>query len=131
MKKIFILLGLMILLAGCVESFAVMSTGAVNGKLVQSSVNTGISYGIKSQTGMTPVEHALAYTKKQNLKEKQNSCSSFTNKENLDICSMVKKKIVASQKVIKKNESSFKHSIEMTKSLQSSIDKKFAIKYLD
>jgi hypothetical protein len=131
MKKLFILLGSMFLLVGCVESVAVFGTGAANGKIVQSSINTGISYGIKAQTGKTPMGHALAYTKKQNLKEKQDSCSSFTNKENLDICSMVKKKIVASQKVIKKNESSFEHSIEMTKSLQSSIDKKFEIKYLD
>ena len=131
MKKIFILLGSMFLLVGCVESVAVMSTGAANGKIVQSSINTGISYGIKAQTGKTPVGHALAYSKKKNLKAKQNLCSSFTNKENLDVCLKVKERIVVGQKEIKKNKSSFKPLIEITKSLQSSIDKKFKIKYLD
>ena len=70
MKKIFFLLGSMFLLAGCVESVAVIGTGAANGKIVQSSINTGISYGIKTQTGKTPMGHALAYNKKKNLKEK-------------------------------------------------------------
>ena len=55
MKKIFVLLGSMFLLVGCVESVAVMGTGAANGKIVQSSFNTGISYGIKAQTGKTPM----------------------------------------------------------------------------
>ena len=71
MKKIFILLGSMFLLIGCVESVAVMGTGAANGKLVQSSINTGISYGIKAQTGKSPMKHAFAYTKKKNLESKQ------------------------------------------------------------
>ena len=131
MKKIFILLGSMFLLIGCVESVAVMGTGAVNGKLVQSSINTGISYGIKAQTGKTPMGHALAYTKKQNLEAKKDSCSSFTNKKNLYVCSMVKERIATKQKVTKKKESFFKPSLEITKSLQSSIDKRFKIKYLD
>ncbi|MDC0426952.1 lipoprotein [Pelagibacteraceae bacterium] len=131
MKKIFILLGLMFLLAGCVESVAVIGTGAANGKLVQSSINTGISYGIKAQTGKSPMEHAFAYSKKQNLEAKQDSCSSFTNKKNLEICRLVKEKIAAGQKGIKRNKSYLKPSIQITKSLRSSIDKKFEIKYLD
>ena len=44
---------------------------------------------------------------------------------------MVKEKIAVSQKEINKNKSLFKPSIEITKSLRSSIDKKFQIKYLD
>tara|TARA_B110000467_G_C17831609_1_gene220262 strand:- start:123 stop:518 length:396 start_codon:yes stop_codon:yes gene_type:complete len=131
MKKIFILLGSMFLLVGCVESVAVMSTGAANGKIVQSSINTGISYGIKEKTGKTPIAHALAYTQKKNLKKKQDSCSSFTYKKNLATCLKVKEKIATNQNVIKNDKSSFKLSIETTKSLQSSIDKKFQIKYLD
>ena len=131
MKKIFILLGSMFLLIGCVESVAVMGTGAVNGKLVQSSINTGISYGIKAQTGKSPMEHAFAYTKKKNLESKQGSCSSFTNKKNLEICMLVKEKIAASPKGMLKNKSSLEPSIQITKSLRASIDKKFEIKYLD
>ena len=75
--------------------------------------------------------HALAYSKKKNLKNKQDSCGSFTNKQKLDICLMTKEKIAAAQKVIKKNKSPLEPSIQITKSLRSSIDKKFEIKYLD
>ena len=131
MKKIFVLLGSMFLLVGCVESVAVLSTGAANGKLIQSSINTGISYGIKAETGKTPIEHAVAYTKKQNVEVKQDKCDSLANKKKLDICLMAKDKTVTNQKVIKKNKSSTKPSIQITKSLRSSIDKKFEIKYLD
>ena len=109
MKKIFILFGSMFLLVGCVESVAVMSTGAANGKIVQSSINTGISYGIKKETGKSPMEHVIAYSK--------------ANK--------IKKKTVSSQVETKKNKPNYKPSEELTKSLQSSINKKFKIKYLD
>ena len=109
MKKIFSLLGLIFLLVGCVESVAVMSTGAINGKIVQSSINTGLSYGIKAKTGKSPVEHAIIYSK--------------NNKSN--------KKIVSNQVEKKKVKSSYDSSNEIAKSLQSSINKKFKIKYLD
>ena len=119
----------MILLAGCVESFAVMSTGAVNGKLVQSSVNTGISYGIKSQTGMTPVEHALAYTKKNKSEEKKKPCALHANKKDLNVCLKLKEKMAANQ--FEKKKSPYETSNKITPLLQSSINKKFKIKYLD
>ena len=133
MKNILILLGSMFLLVGCVESVAVLSTGAgaANGKLVQSSINTGISYGIKKQTGKSPMGHALAYNDKKKLKVINDSCSSFSNKKNLDFCKKLKERIAASQKDFKKSESSYNSKIEITKSLQSSIDQKFKIKYLD
>ena len=44
MKKIFILLTSMFLLVGCIESMALISGGAVNGKLVQSSLQSVASY---------------------------------------------------------------------------------------
>mgnify|MGYP001329409091 CR=1 FL=1 len=53
MKKIFILITLMFLLVGCIESVALISGGAANGKLVQSSLQTVASYGVKKQTGKT------------------------------------------------------------------------------
>ena len=61
MKKIFVLLTSMFLLVGCIESIAVLSGGAANGKLVQSSLKSGLSYGIKKQTGKSPLQHALAF----------------------------------------------------------------------
>ena len=44
---------------------------------------------------------------------------------------LVKEKIAASPKGMKKNKSSLEPSIQITKSLRASIDKKFEIKYLD
>ena len=64
MKKILVLSTLMFLLNGCVESVAFLGStagGASSGRVLQSSLNSAISYGIKKQTGKTPLGHALAY----------------------------------------------------------------------
>ena len=98
MKKIIILIASMFLLASCVESMALLGSGAANGKLTQSSINAAVGYGIKKQTGKSPLEHALQYSKE--------------NKS---------KKFFFLDKPLMKN----------TSSLQSSIDKKSKIKYLD
>ena len=57
MKKIFYLFSVMFLLNGCVESVALLGStvgGASSGKIVQSSINSVTSYGIKKRTGKTP-----------------------------------------------------------------------------
>ena len=91
-----------------------------------------ISYTSSSQTADTFLaDKVKELIEKQNLEAKKDSCSSFTNKKNLYVCSMVKERIATKQKVTKKKESFFKPSLEITKSLQSSIDKRFKIKYLD
>ena len=66
MKKVLISLLLLFLLNGCAESIALLGTGASNGRIVQSSLNSAISYGLKTQTGKTPLEHAIAYAEKKN-----------------------------------------------------------------
>ena len=43
------------------------ATGAANGKVVQSSIQSAVSYGIKQQTGKSPFEHALAYSEQKDL----------------------------------------------------------------
>ena len=131
MRKIFILLVSMLLLVGCVESVAVIGTGAANGKVVQSSIQSGASYGVKKITGKTPLNHAVSYAKKNIKKEKKNSCSSFADKKDLELCLTVEKKIISKQIKIEEKKSSNKPSKEFTSSLQSSIDKKSKIKYLD
>jgi len=131
MRKIFILLVSMLLLVGCVESVAVIGTGAANGKVVQSSIQSGASYGVKKITGKTPLNHAVSYAKKNKKKEKKNSCSSFADKKDLELCLTVEKKIISKQIKIEEKKSSNKPSKEFTSSLQSSIDKKSKIKYLD
>ena len=51
MKKIFILLVPIFLLVSCVEQVAVLGTGVTNGKVVQTSLQSGVSFGVKKATG--------------------------------------------------------------------------------
>ena len=72
MKKIFVLLTTMLLLNGCAESVALLGTsvsGASNGKILQSSLNSAISYGVKNQTGKYPIEHLLKREKNKIVKK--------------------------------------------------------------
>ena len=71
MKKIFFLLAALILLNGCAESVALLGTSTSNGKIVQSSLNSAISFGVKKQTGKSPLEHAIAYADRINPERKQ------------------------------------------------------------
>ena len=120
----------MFLLVGCVETVALFGGGATNGKIVQSSLQTVASYGIKKKTGKSPIEHALNYVKKE-VPNKNESCSSFDSKKDLEICLMVKERIISKQAIIKKNIIFEKPSKKHTSSLRSSIDEKSKTKYLD
>lgn len=131
MKKIFILLASMFLLIGCVESVAVLGTGAANGKVVQSSIQSGASYGIKKITGKTPLDHVISHAKKNKVLKKEDPCSSFENKNALKTCLMVEKKIISKQIKTEKKNSFNKPSKKLTSSLQLSINEKSKIKYLD
>ena len=134
MRKTFFLLLTMLVLNGCAESVALIGTtagGASSGKMVQSSLHSTLSYGIKKQTGKTPLGHALAYAEKVNPEKKQEPCLSFIEKTNSELCAILKKKISLTKvKIInkKKQNESLK---DLSSSLQSSIDKKSKIKYLD
>ena len=83
MKKFFILITSMFLLVGCIESVAVIGGGASNGKIVQSSLRSVASYGVKQTTGKTVFGHAIDYVKTNNTLKKKSSCSSFVNKKYL------------------------------------------------
>ena len=130
MKKIFGLLIALLLLNGCAESIALIGTSASNGRVVQSSLNSAISYGVKKQTGKTPLEHAVAYAEEKNPQKKKEPCLSFAEKTNSEICAIVKKQLkITKSKISKKSkERSMK---DLTSSLQPSINKKSKIKYLD
>ena len=103
MKKIFGLLIGLLLLNGCAESFALLGTAgsASNGKIIQSSLNSALSYGVKKQTGKTPLEHAIAYAEKKNPEKKKEPCLSFLEKTNSEICSIVKKHMILTKSKIK------------------------------
>ena len=133
MRKIFVLLTAMLLLSGCAESVALLGSsigGASNGKIVQSSLNSAISYGVKKQTGKAPLEHVKAYAEKVNPEKKKEPCVSFLEQTNSEICSIVKKQLnLTKSKIIneKKNES----LKDLASSLQPNINKNSKIKYLD
>ena len=130
MKKILGLLITLFLLNGCAESVALLSTGASNGKIVQSSFNSVISFGVKKQTGKTPIQHAIAYAEEKNPEKKKEPCLSFVEKTNSEICALLKKqlKLTKSKILTKSKENSIK---DLISSLQLNINKKSKIKHLD
>ena len=104
MKKISVLLILMFLLNGCVETFALLGStagGASSGRVLQSSLNSAINYGIKKQTGKTPLGHALAYAEEKNPQKKKEPCISFVEKTRSEFCTVLKKQIALTNIVIK------------------------------
>ena len=155
MKKILILLSTIFLLNGCAESLALLGTSASNGRIVQSSLNSAISYGVKKQTGKTPLEHAITYAEKINPEKKQDTCISSIEVTRSEFCAIVKKQIKSKStdivekttdfvkefpknkiKEISKIEEIAKKSKaesikDLTSLLQPNINKKSKIKYLD
>ena len=99
MKKIILLFSTTFLLSGCAESLALLGPGASNGRLAQSSFNSAISYGVKKQTGKTPLEHAIAYAEEKNPERKKETCISSFEITRSEFCTIVKKQ---STTVIKK-----------------------------
>ena len=103
MKKIFGLLATLLLLTGCAESIALLGTSASNGKIVQSSLNSAISYGVKKQTGKSPLEHAIAYAEEINPERKKEACISSFEITRSEFCTIAKKQIkLKSNAVIKR-----------------------------
>ena len=100
MKKILLLLSTIFLLNGCAESLALLGPGASNGRFVQSSLNSAISYGVKKQTGKTPLEHAIAYAETKNPDRKKETCISSFEITRSEFCTIVKKKISLSNTVL-------------------------------
>ena len=130
MGKILGLLVALFLLNGCAESVALLGTGASNGRIVQSSLNSVISFSVKKQTGKTPLEHAITYAEEKNPEKKKEPCLSFVEKTNSEICAILKKqlKLTKSKILMKSKENSIK---DLTSSLQLNINKKSKIKHLD
>ena len=105
MKKILFLLSTIFLLNGCAESLALLGPGASNGKFVQSGLNSAISYGVKKQTGKTPLEHAIAYAEEKNPDRKKETCISSFEITRSEFCTIVKKQIKLKNTTIAKKKS--------------------------
>ena len=102
MKKTLLLLTTIFLLNGCAESIALLGSGASNGRIVQSSLNSAISYGVKKQTGKTPLEHAVAYAVEKNPDRKKETCISSFEITRSEFCTIVKKQINLKSTAVKK-----------------------------
>ena len=95
MKKVFILLGALLFLNGCAESVALLGGsvgGASSGKILQSSLTSSISYGVKHKTGKTPLGHVLAYAEEKNPEKKKETCISFIENTRSEFCTIAKNK---------------------------------------
>ena len=133
MKKKLTLIVTLFLLSGCAESLALLgpaSSGAGSGKAIQSTFSSAVSFGIKQQTGKSPSHHALTYIKKHNPQKNKDTCISFIEKTNSELCAVLKKKMSLTRaKILNKNNN--KSIKELSLSSQSSINEKSKIKYLD
>ena len=102
MKKISLLLSTIFLLNGCAESLALLGSSASNGRFVQSSLNSAISYGVKKQTGKTPLEHAIAYAEEKNPGRKKENCISSFEITRSEFCTIAKEQINLKSTAVKK-----------------------------
>ena len=93
MKKILLLISTIFFLNGCAESLALLGTSTSNGRVVQTSLNSAISYGIKKQTGKTPLEHAIAFAEEKNPMRNKETCISSFEITRSEFCTIVKKQI--------------------------------------
>ena len=69
MRKILISLVLTLFVSGCAETVALLgpaSTSLSSGRVAQSAISTAVNFGVKQQTGKSPIEHAFAYAEKHN-----------------------------------------------------------------
>jgi len=118
----------MFLFNGCVESLALLGStagGAANGKLVQTSLKSAVSYGVKKQTGKSPLEHALTYAKEKNPDKKKERCISSIEKTNSELCMIVKKQIKTTKANVAKKISSTQTNIaKKISSTQTNVSKK-------
>jgi len=142
MNKLLILLLFFVFLTGCMNSVALLgpATGAANGKVVQSSIQSAVSYGIKKQTGKSPFEHALAYSEQKDLEncnkqiKETKKCSTLREKL-LSAKSLVNKKdaIIEDVKINSKEilDEKKKSARELAISIQAAIKEKSKIKYFD
>ena len=96
-KKIFTFISLIFLLNSCAESVAYLGTSvggvASNGKIFETSLNSAVSYGIKKQTGKTPLEHAITYAEKYNPNNKKEKCVEFLEASSSIVCAIAKNRV--------------------------------------
>ncbi len=104
MRKAFFLLTAILFLNGCAESVALLGSsvgGASSGKILQSSLTSSISYGVKYKTGKTPLSHILAYAKEKNPEKKKETCFSLIESTRSEFCTIANKQISLTKTAVK------------------------------
>ena len=89
------------LLAGCAETVALLGPASSlfgGGNVVQSSLSSAASYGIKKTTGKSPMQHALAYAEEKNTNKNKDKCLSFLKETESEACYIAKKQISSVKK---------------------------------
>ena len=105
MKKVFLLLMSLLLLNGCAESVALLGGsvgGASSGRVLQSTLTSTLSYGVKHKTGKTPLGHVIEYAEKINPEKKKDTCISFIESTRSEFCTIAKKQISLTNIALKK-----------------------------
>ena len=121
MYKVYFFISIAFLLNGCAESVAILGSsvgGASKGKIIQSSLNSAISLGVKQHTGKSPLEHAIAYAEEKNPEKKKEPCISFIEKTRSEFCSVVNRKIALTSNVIREK------TLEVVKKYPKNIETK-------
>lgn len=115
-KKLISLMLTLILMTGCAESLALLgpaSSSITGGNIAQSAASSAVSFGVKKQTGKSPMEHAIAYVEKHNPEKKKTNCITFLNSTESEICEAVKKNIIETKEYLKnKNKIVIRSKIE-------------------
>ena len=111
MKKITGLMLTLVFLSGCVESMALLGPMSGSGNMAQSALSSSVSYGVKKQTGKSPMEHAIAYAEKHNPEKKKSKCVSFIEGTNSEICEAVKKNILETKEYFANKQKIIKRSL--------------------
>ena len=110
MKKITVLMFTLIFLSGCVESVALLGPMSGTGNIAQSALSSSISYGVKKQTGKSPMEHAVTYAEKHNPEKKKSKCINLIGSTNSEICEAVKKNILETKEYFANKKKIIKRS---------------------
>ena len=106
MRKILISLLLTLFVTGCAETMALLgpaSTSIGGGNVAQSALSTAVNYGVKKQTGKSPMDHAFAYEEKHNPERKKVKCVNFLEITETEVCSLLKKRVSELRKKIDVN----------------------------
>ena len=87
---------LTLFVTGCAETMALLgpaSTSIGGGKVTQSAISSAVNFGVKKQTGKSPMEHALAYAERHNPERKKIKCVNFLEITETEVCSILKKRV--------------------------------------